>query len=259
MSITDEQKCRLHENGFVSLPNFFGEALQDELRERLRQLYDEEGVLAGAEFKQEEGSARLANLVNKGQVFHQVIGDAAILELVRHVLGPEIKLSSLNARSANPNNAIRQPLHADMCAIADDRGYWVCNTVWMLDDFTEENGPLRVIPGSHRWGKLPQDVLDDAAATHADEILITGQAGTVVVMNAHTWHGGMENRTEQSRRALHAFFCRPDKPQQQYQKQLLDASVQNKLSAELRELLALDDPLNDRLSAQATTRSGFLK
>jgi hypothetical protein len=259
MSITDEQKCRLHENGFVSLPNFFVKPLQSELRDRLRQLYDEEEELAGAEFKQEEGSSRLANLVNKGQVFQQVIGDAAILVLVRYVLGSEIKLSSLNARSANPNNAIRQPLHADMSAIADDRGYWVCNTVWMLDDFTVENGPLRVIPGSHRWGKLPQDVLDDATAKHADEILITGQAGTVVVLNAHTWHGGMENRTDQSRLALHAFFCRRDKPQQQYQKQLLDASVQHNLSAELRELLALDDPLNDRLSAQATTRSGFLK
>jgi ectoine hydroxylase-related dioxygenase (phytanoyl-CoA dioxygenase family) len=259
MFITDEQKCRLHENGYVSLPNFFGKPLQDELRDRLRQLFYEEGDLAGAEFKQEQGSSRLANLVNKGKVFQQVIGDAAILELVRYVLGPEIKLSSLNARSADPNNSIRQPLHADMSAVADDCGYWVCNTVWMLDDFTVENGPLRVIPGSHRFGKLPQDVLDDPTATHADEILITGEAGTVVVLNAHTWHGGMENRTDRLRLALHAFYCRRDKPQQQYQKQLLDASVQHNLSAELRELLALDDPLNDRLCAQATTRSGFLK
>jgi hypothetical protein len=58
---------------------------------------------------------------------------------------------------------------------------------------------------------------------------------------------------------LHVFFCRRDKPQQQYQKQLVRPDVQAKLSPELRELLALDDPLNDRLSAEVVTRSGFLK
>jgi hypothetical protein len=35
--------------------------------------------------------------------------------------------------------------------------------------------------------------------------------------------------------------------------------VQRALSHELRHLLALDDPLNDRLSTEVTIRSGFLK
>jgi hypothetical protein len=41
-------------------------------------------------------------------------------------------------------------------------------------------------------------------------------------------------------------------------KQLLDADLQAALSPELRELLALDDPLNDDLSGQDVKRSGFL-
>lgn len=259
MPVTDEQKRCLDNDGYITLTDFFGESLRERLSVRLQELYNAEGDLAGTEFKQEEGSARLANLVNKGQVFQPVIGERDILQFVRHVLGPEFKLSSLNARTARPNNNVRQPLHADMGAIADDRGYWVCNTVWMLDDFTEENGALRIVPGSHRWRKLPQDVLDDPIAPHPDEVQITGKAGTVVVMNAHAWHGGLENRTDRPRLALHAFYCRRDKPQQQYQKRLLDKSVQGNLSSELRELLALDDPLNDEVTTQAETRSGFLK
>jgi hypothetical protein len=58
---------------------------------------------------------------------------------------------------------------------------------------------------------------------------------------------------------MHAFYCRSDKPQQQYQKRLLRPGVQAALGPELRALLALDDPLNDELSAAPAVRSGFLK
>ena len=78
-------------------------------------------------------------------------------------------------------------------------------------------------------------------------------------MNAHLWHGGTANRTQRPRTAVHAFYCRRDKPQQQYQKQLVRPEVQAALSPELRQLLALDDPENDRLSTAVTVRSGFLK
>jgi hypothetical protein len=58
---------------------------------------------------------------------------------------------------------------------------------------------------------------------------------------------------------MHSFYCRRDQPQQQYQKKLLRAETQARLSESLRWLLALDDPLNDQLSAQASGKSGFLK
>ena len=175
------------------------------------------------------------------------------------MLGREIKLSSLNARSADPKSDVGQPLHVDMAAIPDENGYWVCNTVWMLDDFTPDNGATRMIPGSHKWKTRPQDVLDDPMAPHPDEVLLTGKAGGIAVMNAHMWHGGTANRTPTPRLAMHAFYCRRDKPQQQYQKQLLRQEVQASLTADLRDLLALDDPLNDALSAAVTVKSGFLK
>ena len=244
--------------GFAVLHGAIPGDLLSQLNERIDQLFALEGDAAGAEFKQEPGCLRLANLVNKGDVFGRVVAYQPVLRFVSHVL-PQHKLSSLNVRSVDPLGGVRQPLHADMAAIPDDRGYWVCNALWMLQDITLENGPLRVIPGSHRAGKLPQAVLDNPIDDHPDQVLVTGPAGTVVVINAHLWHGGMENRSPQARRALHAFYCRRDKPQQQYQKGLLDAEVQSRLSPQLRELLAIDDPQNDRLSRCVTTTSGFMK
>jgi hypothetical protein len=57
---------------------------------------------------------------------------------------------------------------------------------------------------------------------------------------------------------LHAFYRRRDKPQQQYQKQLLRPEVQASLSADLRHLPALDDPLNAELAKSYVARSGFV-
>ena len=35
---------------------------------------------------------------------------------------------------------------------------------------------LRVVPGSHRWGRRPQEALADPQAPHPDEVLVTGRA-----------------------------------------------------------------------------------
>lgn len=257
--MTETGRVQLEEQGFVVLEGFMAEPLLAELRERIEELFQREGWQAGAEFKQEPHARRLANLVDKGEVFRKIIAAPEILEYVGVVLEERFKLSSLNARSADPLSDSSQPLHCDMGALPDEKGNWVCNTVWMLDDFTTRNGALRVVPGSHRWGQLPQDVLEDPSAPHPKEILVTGSAGSVVVMNAHLWHGGTANRTPRPRRALHAFYCRWDKPQQQYQKKLLRPEVQKNLTPRLRELLALDDPLNDELSSRFSNVSGFLK
>jgi len=257
--LTAQDQQQLDDQGYLVLQTLIDPDLLGALRGRIEELFAEEGDRAGSEFRQEPGASRLANLVNKGEIFERVIETPSVLECMSHVLGPEFKLSSLNVRAAGPETKCPQPLHADSGAVADDRGYWVANSVWLLDDFTPENGAIRMIPGSHKWRKLPQEALSDPLAPHPDEILLTGPAGTVVVMNAHMWHGATPNRTSGRRRAMHAFYTRRDKPQQQYQKKLLSPSVQVRLSPRLRRILALDDPLNDELSSRASGASGFLK
>lgn len=257
--MTAAERENLDSAGYTVLENFLDADLLREVRDRIEWLYEAEGENAGAEFRKEPGSRRLANLVDKGDVFQRLIAMPRVLELVGHVLGPRFKLSSFNARSANPHNSEAQPLHCDAAALPDAEGFWVCNTIWLLDDFTPQNGATRVIPGSQNWGKLPQQVLAHPAAAHPQEVLVTAPAGSVVVMNTHAWHGGTANHTANHRRALHAFYCRFDKPQQQYQKRLLRPETQAGLSPQVREILALDDPLNDELSALEEKASGFLK
>lgn len=259
MALSERQREQLKQGGYTVLRGFMDTGFLEELTKATEQQFASEGEKAGAEFKQEEGCRRLANLVDKGEVFQSVVSEPKVLEAIGQVLGPEFKLSSLNARSVNPQTDVAQPLHADMAAVPDEQGNWVCNVIWMLDDLTPENGAPRIIPGSHRRNRLPQDELSDLTAPHPDEVLVTGTAGDIAIMNAHAWHGGMPNKTDRPRTALHAFYCRWDKPQQQYQKQMLRPEVQAGLSVELRQLLALDDAHNDKVSAEVAVRSGFMK
>ena len=254
--LSDSDKRRLDEDGYLVLPDLMGPELLREVREHVDELFAQEGEAAGSEFKQEPGARRLANLVDKGEVFERVILMPRVLECMEQVLGPRFKLSSLNVRSANPYGDCAQPLHADSGAIADEQGYWVCNSVWMLDDFTPENGATRMIPGSHRWRRLPTP---GTYETQAGERLVLGRAGTVVIMNAHMWHGASANRTDGERRAMHVYYTRWDKPQQQYQKALLREEVRGRLRPEARRVLALDDPLNDEISSKLSGMSGFMK
>lgn len=257
--MTTEQKQQLDEQGYIVLPDLMDPDFLRAAQRRVDKLYEQEGDPSGAEFKQEPQSKRLENVVNKGEIFLRVINTLEVLECMAHVLGPKFKLSSLNVRSADPHSDWVQPLHIDGGGLPDENGFYVCNSIWILDDFTVENGATRLIPGSHRWNQKPANVLADLTARHPQEILLTGNAGTVVVMNSHLWNGGTANRTGRPRRAMHAYYTRSDKPQQLYQKKYLDQDLQARLSTQLRKLLALDDPENDEISSRITGLSGFLK
>lgn len=256
--VDERTRMQLDDEGFAVLDAVISDDRRRALLSRVRALLAEEGDAAGSEFLVESGADRLANLAAKGEEFLAVATEPRVLDAVRAVLGAGIKLSSLNARAVSPMSGEVQPLHCDMAAVPDADGFWVCNTVWLLDPFTADNGAIRLVPRSHRTGALPADVLEDPRAPHPDEILVTAPAGSVVVMNAHLWHGGTANRSAASRTVLHAFYCRRDKPQQQYQKGLIDPSVAAAFAPEVRELLALDDPENDRLSGDPGPRSGFM-
>ena len=249
----------LQESGCLKLSQAIDPAWLEELRAAVAWLMEIEGENAGAEFRKEPNAQRLANLVDKGETFRRVVAHQEVLEGARAVLGPDFKLGSLNYRAADARSNSAQPLHCDMAAVPDSSGNCVFNSIWLLDDFTAQNGATRFVPGSHRWGKLPQEALADPAAAHPDEQLVLGTAGDIILMNAHLWHGGTANRSDAPRRSLHAFFVRGDQPQQQYQKRLLRPETQSALSPELRRILALDDARNDELSATGSGRSGFLR
>ena len=228
--LTEDERSHLDEDGFVVLAGLLDRDHVDALRQRYDELVAIEGDQAGGEFHQEVGTLRLANLVNKGAIFDALWTNPRQLAAIDYVLnGREIKLSSLNGRAALPE-AGHQGLHTDWSRTVQPGEYEACNSMWMLDDFSAENGATRVVPGSHRWGKRPADVLADPVAAHPDEVLVTGRAGSVVVFNAHLWHSGRNNSSDRPRHAIHAFFIRRDATPQTVQRDYLLPETAARLS-----------------------------
>jgi len=223
-TLSRAEKRQLDEHGFLPLPDLIPQTQAEALRTRFQELIREEGEKAGLEVHQEAGTERLANLVDKDALFDICFTHPRVLAAINHVLQGDFKLSSLNGRAALPGEG-HQALHADWSEGVDPSNYQVCNSIWLLVDFTPENGATRIVPGSHRSGQVPQTALDDPRAEHPEEALVTGTAGTVVIFNSHLWHGGTVNRTESRRYALHSYFTRRHHtPQTDFQELISDAT-----------------------------------
>lgn len=228
-TLTQAEKDQLDRDGYLPLYNILTPAQIQQFRDRLDELISEEGEKAGLEVHQEAGTDRLSDLVNKDPMFEICFTNPRLLAGISHVIKGEFKLSSLNSRAALPGQGL-QGLHADWHGAVEPGDYYACNSIWLLDDFTEENGSTRVVPGSHRSGKTPKDDLADPRDSHPDEKLLLAPAGTVVIFNSHTWHGGTLNRSTGRRRAMHSYFCRRDQPQQLDQKAYIRPETRERLS-----------------------------
>ncbi len=235
-TLTQAEKDQLDQDGYLPLYDILTPEQVTALGARLDALVADEGADAGKEVHQEAGTDRLSDLVNKDPMFEICFTHPRVLAAIAHVLQGDLKLSSLNARAALPGQGL-QALHADWRGAVEPGDYQVCNSIWLLDDFTEENGATRVVPGSQRSGKVPSDVMADPRMTHPDEKLLLAPAGTVVIFNSHTWHGGTLNRSSQRRRALHSYFTRRHQPQQLDQKAYIRPETYTRLSEAARFIL----------------------
>jgi len=246
--LSSEEIEFLDANGYLGLGQLLSQEQVDSINARLDELKQAEGENAGSELwgsryirhPKEDGVDRLANLVNKGEVFDILYTHPRLLAAVGAVLRNGFKLSSLNYRAAKPGKG-NQKLHVDWKnAVASGGTYMVCNTIWLLDDFTEMNGATRLVAGTHKETRLPDEALEDPLAPHPDEIKILAPAGSVFVFNSHVWHGGTQNLTDKDRRSIHSYFCAADQPQQLDQKKYLTEETRMRIGEKGMKILAVN-------------------
>ena len=182
-------------------------------------------------------------LVNKGQVFRDLLLHQVVCELVGHVLGDEFVLSSFTANIAKPGGMME--LHTDQWWMPKpvqpgstsvkpgsitgarfrgrrmgpedaDPPAWIppavaCNVMWMFTDFTADNGATHVVPGSHLSGKQPDVELDK----DVESVPAVAPAGTAMVFEGRLWHSTGANISDAPRLGALSYFCAPQFRQQE--------------------------------------------
>jgi ectoine hydroxylase-related dioxygenase (phytanoyl-CoA dioxygenase family) len=196
------------DQGFTTLPGVFSPAEVVRMREAIEEVFArEEGTLG-----MHGAHVRLSvNLTNKHAVFREMVQHPMVVGLMAGLLGDDFILGSMHTRSTYPGAPV-QRLHRDWMLDRRIPFPTHINSMWMLDDFTEENGATRVVPGSHLWDGQPEQ-----GKVYPGEVQATGAAGTVVVFDSRLFHGGGANRSAAARRGLTVFFCRSwAKPQEDH-------------------------------------------
>lgn len=218
--------------GIAELPGACTPRLLSSMRAALAELEAQEGDSGGREVNQEVGTYRLSDLLNKHDVFDECVFSPLLLAAAHYLLG-DFKLSSISSRAALPGHG-HQALHEDWDGDrATGDSFQTCNSIWLLDDFTADNGATRFVPGSHRSRRGPGDPYAD----HPDQKLLLARAGTVFVFNGHLLHGGTLNRTLVRRTALNVYFTRRGNKQQIDQAAFIRPTTKSRLHQAARFVL----------------------
>lgn len=228
---------QLDELGFVILHEIMDDAWRLRLGAQLDELEGRVDVVEELKhFQVEAGTARFANLIDQGGLFDLVWSHPRVLGCAWQVFQRAFKISSLNAREPKPGQG-HQGLHADWGDRDPAQSFHVVNSLWLIDGYQHDNGATRLVPGSHRLRGGPRDEMADPSATHPREIHVQAPAGSVVVYNAHCWHGGTVNRSGARRRVMHAYYTARENAQQQDQKRWLSDATKARLDPARRWLL----------------------
>lgn len=236
--LDDHQRESLDRDGYIVLPGLIEPAL-------LAALGDLHEVVMAAKYgtsapttgptdlwNHEAGTRRLTDLVSEGEAYDRIYTNPLHLAAVRRLIGDEFHLHSINARDALPGHG-HQGLHRDCAGPAGK----IVNSAWLLDGFTADNGPTRVVPGSHRWQHGPDQDMADTSAAHPDQVEVIAPPGAVMVFDACVWHGGTTNRSDRIRRVVHVAMSRRDIAQVPVQRERIRKTTWERISPAARWLL----------------------
>jgi ectoine hydroxylase-related dioxygenase (phytanoyl-CoA dioxygenase family) len=174
---------------------------------------------------------RVYALFAKTRTFDTAATHPLLLGVLDEVLG-HYQLSAPVGIRIGPGEKA-QILHRDdaIYPVPEPHPPLVVNTMWPLDEFTEQNGATRFIPGSHRWPQGRAPTVDD----QVDTAVIA--PGSVLFYLGSLWHGGGANQTAAPRLGVILEYAAGWLRQQENHCLAVPREVARELPERLQELL----------------------
>ena len=204
--LTPHEREALDRDGYVVLPGVIDADWLARLRTAFESGCEKDG---GATVVKESGTRHLNDLGNRDPVFEGVYTHPRVLAAVHHILRDAFRVGQIGGRDPLPGYG-QQGLHADWTARSKGEPFRIVTAIWLLDDFTGENGATRVVPGTHHLLTQPPKSFADPASRHPDQRIIVAKAGSVLVFNGHLWHSGTANKSTRPRRVVQCSFVGRD-------------------------------------------------
>jgi ectoine hydroxylase-related dioxygenase (phytanoyl-CoA dioxygenase family) len=153
-------------------------------------------------------SERVYSLLAKAPSVAELVEHPAVLDRVGRVLHPSYLLSAALVVNLHPGET-PQGYHQDdaLGAPPPPRAAQGVSTIWAVDEFTPENGATEVIPGSHRWDRVPKPEDWEALEPLGRPLLL--RPGSVAIFPGSLYHRSGANRSQGKRLGLTIQYCQP--------------------------------------------------
>jgi ectoine hydroxylase len=223
MRLSAQQLGDFDELGYLFLPGCFSEEEAAALREEAEQIYRSERKEVWREKTGAPRTAFAAHLYN--EAFRLLGAHPRLIEPVEQILGEPLYMHQfkVNAKAAFEGDVWQW--HQDYGTWARDDGMpepRAMNIAVFMDEVMAINGPLMLVPKSHRHGTLaaahdlattsyPLWTLDKEMVTRLVEqggiAAPTGKPGCVLMFHGNLVHGSAPNITPYPRRIVYLTLC----------------------------------------------------
>ena len=242
----------LHGDGYVMLPGVFAPEEVAEARRIVMAESDRDAPklthFHGHHADRVHLQRRVWNLLNKGQVFVDMVQREPVVSIMRAFLGDGFILGSIAANRLLPGGP-GQEMHVDYpyWDMHDRASFPVginasfplnAQATVLLDDFTETNGATAVVPGTQKLGRYP----DNPAVQPPGTKRMLGRAGDVAVFFGLVWHCAMPNDSDGDRNAILIQYLPKFVKPMEDQVRGLRPDVLAAATPLLRQLVGLDYP-----------------
>lgn len=204
LRLTEEQKQQYEQHGYLlGMPPIFNE---EEVK----------GLMSGYEklaelLLEDEGPSDMSQWHRTSRFLYDISAHPQILNYVEDILGPNFYLWASEFITKAPRTDKTVPWH-------QDAHYWPLTphntvTVWLaFGDVDEENGAMKVIPGTHKGGLIKHRIadetsilsfeLEDGTFSEQDAISLKIPAGGISLHDDAIIHGSPANHSDRWRIAL---------------------------------------------------------
>jgi len=156
--------------------------------------------------------------VEISRTYFDAMADSPMTDYVASLIGPDVKLhhTKINSKQSGSETAVKWHQDFGFTPHSNDS---VVTALLMIDEVTEQNGPLEVSPGSHRgpihglWhdgiftGAINAEI---SAGCASKAVTCTGSAGSVCLMHTRLLHGSAANQSDAPRTLFISVYSADD-------------------------------------------------